>query len=92
MNLVVLYCNQAEEKPEERCARINNNRINDWKRRGDHLRIRRESLGLSRAFISWETSVNVSRLRRLELGQPIKDENIIYRIYELVLEKYTNTH
>src|SRR5690625_3714519 len=87
MNIVEIYCNQVERMPENRLI---NNRVNDWRRRGNALRRRREALGLSRAYIARETKANASRLRRLELGEPVRDAKIIYRVNELILEKYEN--
>ncbi|WGD69416.1 helix-turn-helix transcriptional regulator [Bacillus subtilis] len=88
MNLVDLIIARKTETLEERTEGINRARKRKWTDEGIRLLAWRERLGLTRTFVSKETGVNYSRLRRLELGCPVKDAKIIYRIYEMTLEKF----
>lgn len=87
MNLVDLLIARENETPEERSERKKQVQRSKWRKEGALLLDRRLQLNLPRAFIARETRINPNRLRRLEQGFPVRDAKILYRSYELVLEK-----
>lgn len=88
MNLVDLLIARKAENLEDRCARTKRKWRQNWITEGNRLVEWRNRLGLTRAYIARETGVNYSRLRRLEIGLPVKEGKIIYRIYEMTLESF----
>lgn len=87
MNLVDLLIARQNETQIERLERYRQKQKLRWRDEGNLLYEWRCRLGLTRAFIARETRVNAARLRRLEQGLPVKEAKIIYRSYEMVLEK-----
>lgn len=87
MNLVDLLLARQSESSEDRLERFKQAQKRKWWEDGLRLYQTRKRLGLTRAFVSRETRVNTNRLRRLEQGLPVRDAKIIYRSYEMVLEK-----
>lgn len=91
MNLVDKLLERVIETREERVARFKRENGQKWIEQGSMLLERRKALGITRAEISRETRIGYSRLTRLEQGEAVIDAEIIYRSYEMALDRIEAT-
>lgn len=57
-----------------------------WIREGQRLKERRQNVGISRAKMARLMEVSTSRLRRLEIGEGIRDARVIRKFYEVTVD------